>query len=357
MPRHPARDRLTRSLPFALTGVLAAVAGIAVGHLVAGLLDPASSPVLAVGSAVIDATPTPVKEYAVAQFGTRDKPILLGSVTVVTLLASAVAGVLARRRTWLGVAFILLLTGLATLAALTRPVAAPVDALPGVAAAVTGVAVLLGLLTALRGRRPATRADAPARAAGHGVPHRPRRPAHVPARRRRGDPGRGRCGDLRAAAGLGRRPGVDHPARAGDGRAAPPAGPGAHGQGHQPAAHRQRHVLPRRHQPHRAQGRRRPLEAHRRRDGRPALHALLRRPAGDADDRARHHPDLRLQRGRRRLRRRGPLARGARSATSSSAPASGPVPTSCSAPPSTASPSAPRWTRCATAATRCSWSA
>ena len=42
--------------------MLAAVAGIAVGHLVAGLLDPASSPVLAVGSAVIDATPTPVKE-------------------------------------------------------------------------------------------------------------------------------------------------------------------------------------------------------------------------------------------------------------------------------------------------------
>jgi DMSO/TMAO reductase YedYZ molybdopterin-dependent catalytic subunit len=156
MPRHPARDRLTRSLPFALTGVLAAVAGIAVGHLVAGLLDPASSPVLAVGSAVIDATPTPVKEYAVARFGTRDKPILLGSVTVVTVLASAVAGVLARRRSWLGVVFILLLTGLATLAALTRPVAAPVDALPGVAAAVTGVAVLLGLLAALRGRRTVT---------------------------------------------------------------------------------------------------------------------------------------------------------------------------------------------------------
>ena len=112
--------------------MLAAVAGIAVGHLVAGLLDPASSPVLAVGSAVIDATPTPVKEWAVARFGTHDKPILLASVTVVTLLASAAAGVLARRRTWPGVAFVLLLTGLATLAAVLRPVATPVDAVPGV---------------------------------------------------------------------------------------------------------------------------------------------------------------------------------------------------------------------------------
>ncbi len=151
MPRHPTRDRLTHALPGALSGVLAAVTGIAVGHLVAGLLDPASSPVLAVGSAVIDATPTPVKEWAVARFGTSDKPILLASVTVVTLLAAAAAGVLARRRTWPGVAFVLLLSGLATVAAVSRPVATPVDAVPGVAAAVVGVAVLVGLLTALRG--------------------------------------------------------------------------------------------------------------------------------------------------------------------------------------------------------------
>ena len=42
--------------------------------------DPASSPVLAVGSTVIDLTPTPLKEWAIAQFGTADKPILVGSV-------------------------------------------------------------------------------------------------------------------------------------------------------------------------------------------------------------------------------------------------------------------------------------
>jgi DMSO/TMAO reductase YedYZ molybdopterin-dependent catalytic subunit len=152
MPRHPARDRLAHALPGALSGVLAAVAGIAVGHLVAGLLDPASSPVLAVGSAVIDATPTPVKEWAVARFGTSDKPLLLAGVIAVTLLAAAASGVLARRRLWPGVVFVLMLSGLATLAALLRPVATPVDAAPGLAAAVVGVAVLAGLLTALRAR-------------------------------------------------------------------------------------------------------------------------------------------------------------------------------------------------------------
>lgn len=135
----------------ALTGVLAAVAGIAAGHLVAGLTDPAASPVLAVGSTVIDATPTPVKEWAVAHFGTNDKAILLGSVTLVTLVLAAAAGVLARRRFGYGVAFLLVLTGLALAAALTRPVAAPVDALPGVATAVVGLGVLVLLVRLLAG--------------------------------------------------------------------------------------------------------------------------------------------------------------------------------------------------------------
>ncbi len=53
-------------LLYAGFGVLATVVGMAAGHLVASLLDPASSPVLAVGSTVIDLTPTPVKEWAVA---------------------------------------------------------------------------------------------------------------------------------------------------------------------------------------------------------------------------------------------------------------------------------------------------
>jgi DMSO/TMAO reductase YedYZ molybdopterin-dependent catalytic subunit len=144
----------TRSLAYALTGVLAAVGGIAAAHLVAGLTNPAASPVLAVGSMVIDATPTPVKEYAVAQFGTADKPILLTTVTLVTLIAAAVAGVLSRQRIWLGIGFIVLLTGLATAAAVMRPAAAPSDALPGIVSAAVGLSILLGLRHALRRSEP-----------------------------------------------------------------------------------------------------------------------------------------------------------------------------------------------------------
>ena len=55
---------LTRLL-HALFGVLATLVGVAAAHLVAALTVPAASPVLAVGSTVIDLTPTPVKEWAI----------------------------------------------------------------------------------------------------------------------------------------------------------------------------------------------------------------------------------------------------------------------------------------------------
>ena len=145
------RTAVSASWRHAVTGVLAAVAGIAAGHLVAGRTNPAASPVLAVGSTVIDATPTPVKEWAVAHFGTNDKPILLGSVTLVTLLLAAAAGVLGRRRPAVAVIFVVVLAGLATAAALTRPVAAPADALAGVTAAVVGLGVLVLLFRLIAG--------------------------------------------------------------------------------------------------------------------------------------------------------------------------------------------------------------
>ena len=64
------------------------------------------------------------------------------------------------------------------------------------------------------------------------------------------------------------------------------------------------------------------LGADHRRRRRPRADSQLRRPARDADDRARHHPHLRLQRHRRPLRRRRPLARRTRSQTCSTGPAS-----------------------------------
>ena len=134
----------TTLLPFA-RGVVAASLGAATAHLVAAVTEPAWSPVLAVGSAVIDATPTPVKEWAVATFGTADKPILIGSVLVVTLLLAGLAGLLHERARGAGIALLVGLTALAGLATVTRPDAGPSALLPSLVAAAVGVATLEGL--------------------------------------------------------------------------------------------------------------------------------------------------------------------------------------------------------------------
>jgi DMSO/TMAO reductase YedYZ molybdopterin-dependent catalytic subunit len=130
---------------YAACGLLAALAGIAVGHLVAAVTTPAASPVLSVGSVVIDLTPTPVKELVIAKVGTADKPILLASVLLVTLALAAVAGLVSRGRPAFGVGLLLVLVVAAGAAVMSRPATRPVDLLPAVATALVGVATLLGL--------------------------------------------------------------------------------------------------------------------------------------------------------------------------------------------------------------------
>lgn len=124
-------------LLWAWYGVLATLVGIGLAHAVASLTDPASSPVLAVGSGVIDLTPTPMKEWAIRTFGDADKIILVGSVLGGVLVLAAVAGVLARRRLAWGAGLLVLLVGIAVVAVLSRPEASVLDLLPSLVAAIT----------------------------------------------------------------------------------------------------------------------------------------------------------------------------------------------------------------------------
>jgi DMSO/TMAO reductase YedYZ molybdopterin-dependent catalytic subunit len=161
-PRNPPRAipialrdeplRVTTRLRFALYGVLAALAGTGIGQLVAALNDPASAPVLAVGELVIDHTPTPVKNWAIAHFGTHDKSILVGSVLVGVLVLAGVAGLLARRAFRWGATLLVLLVGVALYAALSRPVVHAVDAVPGIVTGVVGLVVLWALTRLETGR-------------------------------------------------------------------------------------------------------------------------------------------------------------------------------------------------------------
>ena len=120
----------------ALAGVVAALAAVGVGHGVAGLIDPVASPILAVGSTLIDAAPTPAKEFAVRTFGTYDKPILIGSIGAVLLVFAAVLGVLAWRRRPLALVGISLLGVAGLVAAMVR--VGPVAGIPSLVAGVVG---------------------------------------------------------------------------------------------------------------------------------------------------------------------------------------------------------------------------
>ena len=173
---------------YALATLVATLAGVGVGHLVAGLVSPDASPVLAVGSVVVDSTPTPVKEWAVSTFGTADKAVLVTSVSVVTLALAALLGLVARRHRALALALLVALALAAVVAAVSRPTATPVDILPGVATALVGVlgaGWLLGLVD-----RWGEAASDPAAGAG-------------PDARPRGDGSSSRRHVLTAAAGLG----------------------------------------------------------------------------------------------------------------------------------------------------------
>jgi len=133
---------MQKRLLYASFGLLATLVGMATGHLVASLLNPASSPVLAVGSTVIDLTPTPMKEWAIRQFGSADKTILIGSVMLGVLVFAAIAGILARRRFALGAGLLVVLVATAAAAALNRPASEFLDVVPSVFTAIAGVAAL-----------------------------------------------------------------------------------------------------------------------------------------------------------------------------------------------------------------------
>ncbi|MBI1379263.1 MAG: molybdopterin-dependent oxidoreductase [Frankiales bacterium] len=126
-------------------GVAAVGAGVAAAHLLAALTRPASSPLVAVGAAFIDLTPTWLKEFAVATFGTADKTVLLATISVLLLAAAALVGLLATWRRRTAVVLAAALGAVPAVAALSRPGASPADTLPSLAGAAIAAASLAWL--------------------------------------------------------------------------------------------------------------------------------------------------------------------------------------------------------------------
>jgi DMSO/TMAO reductase YedYZ molybdopterin-dependent catalytic subunit len=163
-----------------IAGLLAAAVAVGVGQLVAGLVAPDSSPVVAVGEASIDLTPPPVKDFAISAFGTNDKLVLVTGILAVLAIFAAIVGALAVRRLWYGMAGLAAFTVIGLAAALTRPTAGPAYALATLAGGAAAAVALWLLVQAIPARplaEPAGSREQPSAAGGPPGREPPARPA------------------------------------------------------------------------------------------------------------------------------------------------------------------------------------
>ncbi|MEU6296297.1 molybdopterin-dependent oxidoreductase [Streptomyces erythrochromogenes] len=148
-------SRRPRRVVGAVCGAVAAFAGLAVAELVSAAVRPEASPVTAVGAAAVDLTPTAVREWAIALFGTADKAVLTLGIVAVLAAVAAGAGLLAVRNLPAGIAVAGGFGLLGAAAALSRPEAAWQDALPSLAGGLTAAGVLWLLVASATRPRPA----------------------------------------------------------------------------------------------------------------------------------------------------------------------------------------------------------
>jgi DMSO/TMAO reductase YedYZ molybdopterin-dependent catalytic subunit len=146
--------RNNRTLLGAIAGLLAAAAALGVGQLVAGLTGASGSPVVEVGQLQIDFTPPWLKNFAISEFGSHDKQVLVGGILVVLAIFAAVIGAAATRRPWYGMAGLAVFAAVGVTAAATRPTATFASLLPTLCATAVAV-VALRVLIPLTGGAPA----------------------------------------------------------------------------------------------------------------------------------------------------------------------------------------------------------
>jgi len=150
MSSDPMRHRIVTTLCAAVAGLLAGAIGLVIAHLLAQFHSPDSSPVVAVGGAAIDASPRWLKEFAIRNFGTNDKHVLLLGILVTLAVLTMVIGAIALNRMRVALAVILVLGVVAIIAELRRPTATATYPIPTVIGLAAGALILSVLTRPLR---------------------------------------------------------------------------------------------------------------------------------------------------------------------------------------------------------------
>ncbi len=107
------------------SGFLAAALALGAANLAAAFVRPQASPIIAVGGAFIDRTPSWLKNFAVEKFGENDKNMLLLGLYVTIAFIAIAIGVLAWRHIGAGIVGIGLFGLFGAFVAYTRPESLP----------------------------------------------------------------------------------------------------------------------------------------------------------------------------------------------------------------------------------------
>jgi len=149
-----------------IAGVAAAAVALGVAQLAAIPFGARTDARAAVGATVVDLTPGPIKEWAIAALGPLDKVFVSVAVVVTIAAIAALAGSIEAARRPLGSVALGLAGALGCLAVAARPGATAVDVLPALAGTVSGVVTLRLLVR---------RIDHAVESGGAGQPDRGRR--------------------------------------------------------------------------------------------------------------------------------------------------------------------------------------
>ncbi len=131
---------------------MTAFVALAVAQLFAAIIrSPLGAPIDAVGEMSINHAPPSVKDFAIREFGTHDKIVLVWGIRVVLIIFAIVIGVLAVRRLWQGMIGLAVFAAIGIYAALSQPTARATDALPTIVGAAVAAYALQYLCTLARG--------------------------------------------------------------------------------------------------------------------------------------------------------------------------------------------------------------
>ncbi len=112
---------------------MTALVALGVAQLVAAILSsPIGAPISAVGELSINHTPSAVKNFAIREFGSNDKTVLVWGIRGVLIIFAVVIGILAVHKLWYGMVGLAVFGAIGVYAALSQPSAKATDALPSI---------------------------------------------------------------------------------------------------------------------------------------------------------------------------------------------------------------------------------